>query len=245
MKQYYIYVNNEQVGPFYFEELKSQKISKETKVWFEGLEEWKNAGEIEELKTILLSIPPPINSFNSQPPTPKFENTQKSETKTEEDEEQVKILGLKKNIFYSILGLLIIIIGITYFNNLQDKNREILLEQNKQTESYNQQKKELEEQNARLAEQEKIEKNRNASEKKQAIEKRINEIVEQLNLNYQNLDIAKLNLNNVSSFKVLRTSSERNEQINSAQNEIDIIKDEIRNLEAEIEKINPNWGNGR
>lgn len=245
MKQYYIYVNNEQLGPFYFEELKSHKISKETKVWFEGLEEWKNAGEIEDLKIILVSIPPPINSFTSQPPTPKFENTQKSENKIEEDEEQIKILGLKKNIFYSILGVLLIIICVTYFNNLQDKNREILLEENKQTESYNQQQKELEEQNNRLAEQEEIETNRIASEKKQALEKRINEIVEQLNLNYRNLDIAKLNLNNVSSFKVLRTSFERNEQINSAQNEIDIIKDEIRNLEAEIEKINPNWGSGR
>ena len=244
MKQYFIYVKNEQLGPFNFEELKAQKISKETKVWFEGLEDWKNADEIEELKSILVSIPPPINSFTSQPPPPKFENNQKTGNKFEE-EEPTKILGLKKNIFYSILGALVIIIGLTYFNNLQDKNREILQEQNRQTESYNQQQKELEEQNARLAEQEKIEANRIAREKKEALEKRINEIVEQLNVNYQNLEIAKQKLNNVSAFKLLRTSSERNEQINSVQNDIDIIKDEIRNLEAEMQKINPNWGSGR
>ena len=242
MKQYYIYFENEQLGPFNFEDLKTQKISKETKVWFEGLEEWKIAENIEELKSILISIPPPINSFTSQPPT-KFESTQKVGTEIEVDESS-KIFGLKRNVFYLLLGAFVIIIGLIYFNNLQDKNREILLEHNKQNELYNQQQKEIEEQNARLAEQEQIEAKRVASEKKKALEKRINEIVEQLNLNYQNLELAKQYLNDVSGFKILRTSSERNEQINSAQNDIDIIKVEIIKLEAEMQKINPNWGSG-
>ena len=58
MKQYYIFINEEQLGPFNIEELKNKKISRETKVWFEGLENWKNATEIEELKPIFSSIPP-------------------------------------------------------------------------------------------------------------------------------------------------------------------------------------------
>jgi hypothetical protein len=246
MKLYYIYIKNEQLGPFSYEDLKNFKITKETKVWFEGLEEWKNAIEIEELKHILTLIPPPINSINTNLTSPKLVDISKVESKTVE--ETKKILGLKISVFYTILSVFVIVVGLAYFINLQNKNREKLLNKElyiqQQKELYNQQQKELEEQKVRLTEQEKIEENRKKREKKEAIEKRINEIIEQLNINYQNLETAKQKLNNISSFKLLRTSTERNEQINTAQSEIDIIKNEIKNLEDEMVKINPNWGNG-
>ena len=58
MKKFYIFINEEQIGPLSIEELKQYKISKETKVWFEELEDWKNANEIEvawkvNIKTII------------------------------------------------------------------------------------------------------------------------------------------------------------------------------------------------
>ena len=34
MRQYYIFLNEEQIGPLTIEEITSKKISKETKVWF-------------------------------------------------------------------------------------------------------------------------------------------------------------------------------------------------------------------
>lgn len=243
MKEYYIFINEEQLGPFNIDELKAKKLSRETKVWFEGLEDWKNASEIDELKTILNSIPPPINSFASKPPTPKIENKQTNSIEPEDDDETPKILGLKKNVFYGILGGLILSIGIIYFNNLQENNRIKLMQQNQQTETHNQQleqqQKEIEEQNSRLAEQEKIEAQRIAKEKKQAIDNRLFEIRDLLATNYQNLENAKTKLNDVTSFKLLRTSSDRNEQISLAQNDVDYYKSEIQKLEAEFEKINP------
>ena len=244
MKKFYIFINDEQIGPLNIEDLKQHKITKETKVWFEGLEDWKNANEIEELKSILISIPPPINSFASKPPTPKFEKN--IESKIEEEEIEPKILGLKKNLFYGIVGGLIIILGLIYFNNLQTENRIKLMEQNKQTEIHNQQleeqQKEIEEQKTRLSEQEKIETNRKIQEKKNKLEAQYAELNQELNVLYDNLSTAKQNLNNVSAFKLLRTASERNEQINAAQSEVDMISQQIKYIESEMEKINKKLG---
>jgi len=145
MKQYYIFVDDEQLGPLSLDEISSKKISKETKVWFEGLDDWKNAGEIEELSKFLISTPPPINSFTSQISPPKLVQKENFQVNSDVHENQ-KILGLNKNVFYWVLGVLVLIIGIVYFNNLQENNKAILLEQNRQTETYNQQQKEIEEQ---------------------------------------------------------------------------------------------------
>ncbi len=237
MKQYYIFVDDEQLGPLSLDEISSKKISKETKVWFEGLDDWKNAGEIEELSKFLISTPPPINSFTSQISPPKLVQKENFQVNSDVHENQ-KILGLNKNVFYWVLGVLVLIIGIVYFNNLQENNKAILLEQNRQTETYNQQQKEIEEQKKRIAEQEQIEENR----RRETLENRYKELKEELTLLSNNLKIAQENLNDVTGFKLLRTSSERNEQINSAQNKIDEIKERIRIDVEEINKITAELG---
>jgi len=66
MKKYYIIENNEKKGPFSFEELKEFKISFNTLIWTEGLTDWTKAKNIDELKTILDKIPPPIPKNNER-----------------------------------------------------------------------------------------------------------------------------------------------------------------------------------
>ncbi|MGV1011800.1 MAG: DUF4339 domain-containing protein [Flavobacterium sp.] len=73
MKKYYLHNGQESIGPFDKEQLKEQKITKDTSVWSEDMNNWKKAGEIDELKIILLTIPPPI--YNS--PKNEFEKPQK------------------------------------------------------------------------------------------------------------------------------------------------------------------------
>ncbi len=46
MKKYYYSYGNNQYGPFTLEELKLKGIAKDTLIWYEGLENWKPAGEI-------------------------------------------------------------------------------------------------------------------------------------------------------------------------------------------------------
>ena len=73
MKKYYLNNGQENSGPFDKEQLKEQKITKDTLVWSEDMNDWKKAGEIDELKIILLNIPPPI--YNS--PKNEFEKPRK------------------------------------------------------------------------------------------------------------------------------------------------------------------------
>lgn len=240
MKQYYISINNEQIGPLTFDELKEKKISSVTLVWFEGQTDWEKASEIDELKDLLKSIPPPINTFSQVPPLPRNES-QKS-IKDGEDE-PFKIMGLSKNIFYTVLTLMLITIVIIVLNSFQNK-AEQLQQINNETETHNQQlelqQKEIDEQQARIAEQEKIEAERITREKKQAKENRLSEITNRLTISYKNLEKAKHKLNDVSAFKLLRSSSDRNQQINEAQSYVDYHTEEIQKLDTEYEKINSN-----
>jgi hypothetical protein len=51
--QYYILVGAEQRGPFSWDELRGQPLEAETLVWHEGLGDWKPAGQVSELASVL------------------------------------------------------------------------------------------------------------------------------------------------------------------------------------------------
>lgn len=237
MKKYYTFLKDEQHGPFTFDELKDLNLSNETLIWFEGESDWTKLSEIEELKPLLKSIPPPIKKLVQTPPP-----LTKRET-TIVLEEESKLFGIKKNLFYTLVAAIVVLIVYFVFNSYQQNSKERLDILNSATQTHNEQleeqQKEIAEQQARIAEQEKIEAERIAKEKKQAIDNRLFEIRDLLANNYQALEEAKRKLNDVTGFKLLRTASERNEQIQAAQSEVDYYKEEIRKLEEEFEKINP------
>jgi len=60
MKKYFYSDGVNKIGPFSLEELKEQNLTRETKVWFYGLDNWTTLSEIEELKSVTESIPPPL-----------------------------------------------------------------------------------------------------------------------------------------------------------------------------------------
>ena len=63
MKKYFYSNGQEKIGPLSHDELKQAKsISKETLIWFEGLDDWTPAMELEEMMSILELQPPPIIS---------------------------------------------------------------------------------------------------------------------------------------------------------------------------------------
>nr|WP_314835128.1 DUF4339 domain-containing protein [uncultured Flavobacterium sp.] len=70
MKKYYLYNGTENIGPLDLDELKAKAITKNTQVWCDGMEDWKNAGEVEELKSILSVVPPPIAKKHEIKPEP-------------------------------------------------------------------------------------------------------------------------------------------------------------------------------
>lgn len=60
MKKYFYSDGKQKHGPLSFEELLNEDISKQTLIWFDGLDDWTLAGELDEMKAILEVQPPPI-----------------------------------------------------------------------------------------------------------------------------------------------------------------------------------------
>ena len=60
MKKYFYSLKDEKHGPFSLEEMRSQNITKDTLIWYEGLGDWTAAGDIQIFLEILEVSPPPI-----------------------------------------------------------------------------------------------------------------------------------------------------------------------------------------
>lgn len=57
----YFYIDGQQkLGPFSLGELENENLSRDTKIWFFGLENWKKISEVDELKFLIEHIPPEI-----------------------------------------------------------------------------------------------------------------------------------------------------------------------------------------
>ena len=65
MKEYYYTDGEQRFGPFTFDELKQQNISRNTLIWYEGLNNWTKAGSTNELSSFFHSEPPPIDTHQS------------------------------------------------------------------------------------------------------------------------------------------------------------------------------------
>jgi hypothetical protein len=65
MKKYFTHDETNQKGPFTAEELKSQGITTRTMIWYDGLEEWTEAGNITELKDVAVPVPPKFPRTNN------------------------------------------------------------------------------------------------------------------------------------------------------------------------------------
>ena len=115
MKKYFYSDGNEKNGPLSLDELKQENISKETLIWFEGLDDWKPAGDLDDMKPILELNPPPIENLEEkqiEESLPKQESTQKRTQLGLKEASQGWIIA---GFIFSILGgYLGVIIGFNY-----------------------------------------------------------------------------------------------------------------------------------
>jgi hypothetical protein len=254
MNTYYIHSGNESIGPFGLDELRSKKITKTTPVWCQGMEDWKHAGEVAELKSLLIVTPPPLKPIITASQEPKeIENViENYSSKKIEDviEPNRKILGIKRDVFFPIAIALILIIGTVSFNLFEENRKNLLQEKNTVTERNNQQfqlqEKEIEEQKIRIAEQERKEAERLSVERSQKLSSRLVEIQKLLLDDIRNLEQAKNKLIEANEFEFLRTTDEKNDDISLIQrdiehwiSEIDKLRQEKDQLYLELEKTQP------
>lgn len=100
MPKYYIHDDGKRSGALDKEQLKALKIAKDTPIWYELLEDWTTAGEVEDLKDILENIPPPFNPLKIE--------------KDYEDNGFIKITSVKRNI--AIIIFIIVAVAIVMIN---------------------------------------------------------------------------------------------------------------------------------
>lgn len=237
MKKFYLHNGIESSGPFDLDELKNKQIKATTPVWFSGMPDWKTAGEIDELKPVLQIVPPP---FNPIPPIPKAiveMEPEKEEVELEEEieEKKSKIMGLNKSTFFLISFILVVVIGTFVLNFLEENRSAQLDEQNAKTErenrQYQLQQKEIEEQKKQIEEQERLEAERIAKERKETINTELSKIQIKQIENQTLLEEAKNMLIKATEFQFFRTATERNEEIDAIQNDINQLKNEMQQLD--------------
>jgi len=233
MQKFYIHKDDKQQGPFSTDELKDQKISRDTMVWFEGADNWKKAIEVDNLKEIFKSIPPPLQTNSPVIPPPLVDNKPKEVSKPTVGEKPMK-KKIPIIIVFIVTVLLIGGLGTFIYTNQQAKQVEI-------QQQIAEQRKVLEEQNTKIQKQADIEAARLAEEQKQkraadAAQRQAE--LESLKYEYDNavttLRAAKIRLDEIQQFQLLRTASEKQQQvqaqlesIRSWENEVDRIKKEI------------------
>ena len=59
MKKYFYIKDDNILGPFDLEDLKSAEIKRDTLVWFQGIKDWSKASEVSELGELFIHLPPP------------------------------------------------------------------------------------------------------------------------------------------------------------------------------------------
>jgi len=118
MKKYFLHDGKEQQGPYDLNELKEKKISKETQIWYEGLESWTKADNIDELKDIFKDVPPPFTQKQSPPPISETANKPPVSKKR-------KILKSILIVIASLIGLFIVFVfGSILFNTVSSSPNE-------------------------------------------------------------------------------------------------------------------------
>jgi hypothetical protein len=231
MKKYYLHNGTESSGPFDIEELKAIKITTKTPVWFEGMLHWKTAGEIPKLNQLFIVNPPAFSPFSIP----------KVEPKVETEKVARKILGISQRTFFIAFAAIAVLVVITVLNTIQENRSRELELKNHKTEIENYQlevkQKQFEEEKIQAVIQEKIDAERKASALTQNTNNRLSEIVKLVAEYQNNLDETEKQLLNTSSFKLLRSATEKKEQMDLLQKNIDSFKTAIDELNKESDQL--------
>jgi hypothetical protein len=223
MKKYYIGSDNKQSGPFTIEELKSIKITRDTLVWFEGLEDWKTAGSIPDLEALFASFPPPTKRI-SPPNLPQ----------TGFEEAKGSFISENKSKIVLVSVMVVFVLVLIY--SMGDKRKaEIEQRTIENTEVIETQQKRLQEQQAKIAEHERIERKRAEKERQNRIQELTRLIIE----GEQRVEQAKKQVNDAGSFQFLRSSEQRNVDINTANENLEARKKELEAWVSELKQLNP------
>ena len=111
MKKYFYASGKDNIGPLSFNELLDEKINQETLIWFDGLNDWTPAKNIEKLREILELCPPPVQFSDNN-----FDNKNTSKIADIEPDDK----PLLKNLPFMIIAPTLL--GIYHLSQHQSQN---------------------------------------------------------------------------------------------------------------------------
>ncbi len=115
MKSYFIHDGNQKTGPFTFDDLKQRGIEASTLIWFDGLDKWTEATNIQELKDVIIKSPPPLDKTSSLKQT--LDKTKKILDSDIVDEIENKIPNKKGKRVFTWSIIILAIVGLFYIGN--------------------------------------------------------------------------------------------------------------------------------
>lgn len=137
MKEFYIYINDQQQGPFTIEQLAEMGITPETEVWTQGMADWQQAGDVAELTQLLqqqqfqqhvYSTPPPhaprtASATEQQPATP-----QPSPWQNETPAKQPKKSNSGVKWLIALLCLLVVVAVLAITNPTRREHKDAIVD---------------------------------------------------------------------------------------------------------------------
>jgi hypothetical protein len=112
MIQYYIQTPMGQEGPFTLETLQKTNINPQTPVWYEGIADWTNAGQVESLKAF----------FDKAGTPPPFKNHETSNAKMSSDFMKDGKKGFSLSLFHWVGIGVLVFVAFMYFSKQGDAN---------------------------------------------------------------------------------------------------------------------------
>lgn len=219
MKTYFIHLEGRQLGPFSIEELKQQRIARNTPVWCEGMADWTTAVSVEELQILFRSTPPPLNEIKPSSSAV----TQVKEVSQVVDAEKVQ--PEKRNntwVFVTLTLLVSFSIGVFTYQQIQISGLEsVIIEK---TDSIKELKRISNGQNQALTEITQEQEMRASVERRESLKKQLDDVTVKLQQ-------AKDKLSKLNSEEFTGTPEEKIELIHTQEGE-------IRSLENQANQIN-------
>lgn len=236
MKEYYIAINGNAIGPLTIDEVKTYAPKPDTLAWTAGMREWQPIRNIAELNERLfplengIQMPPALPSLVPPPLSPlSKDNSQRPTSSSNPHRDKVKIVAI---VAACVLGVVAI---LTLADYAHDKSVRHDLEQ--QTIRAEQRQREMTEDEARrqaeLARQE-AERKRQEEAALRAKEQRVQWLKNRRTMLNNQLRECTARLEDAKSFHFLRTSFEREQQINAILKERNAYVSELANIDAEL-----------
>lgn len=228
MKKYFMHNGTQNTGPFSLEELKKHEITNLTPIWYEGLEEWTTAAQVEELQSLLIKVPIPPKS------TVKQDRTTLS---------KVRLKGLNGK--FLIVGLSVFLFLIFIVLKLIQNERQAFIEtENQKTAIDNEASKSRQKEREKTLQQEQLKDSldevRLKALKQETLKSKREAIENQLTSCYKKMERVKKALMDATKFKLFRSKKEKEAQILSIQETISTIEYEIFQLEKDLHYVDLN-----